>query len=98
MKYILLAVVVCIAIGTPVGYNVTNVSSYTPLRRSGRSVLYQVNADGVQDGRPLKLLELIGSHYQVGYDYGVLLGKEILFTYKAFMKSVIPKQWELFLL
>lgn len=84
--------------GNPVGYSVTNVSSYTPLRRSGRSTLYEVQAEGVKDGRPLKVLELIGSHYKVGYDYGTLLGKEIQFTYQTFMKSVLPKRWELIIM
>lgn len=33
----------------------------------------------------MKLLHLIGSHYEVGYAYGELLGKEIIETYNAFL-------------
>jgi len=29
----------------------------------------------MEDNRPYKLIELIGTHYEVGYDYGALLGK-----------------------
>jgi hypothetical protein len=39
------------------------------------------------DNRPYKLIELIGTHYEVGYDYGSLLGKEIVETYNIFFKS-----------
>lgn len=81
-----------------VGYNVTTVSSYEPIRRSDRSVLYQVNAEGVKDGRPFKLIELVGSHYKIGYDYGTLLGDEIVFTYSAFMSSALSKRWQLMIL
>ena len=101
MKYYLpVAVVLLLALTrcSDVGYNVTTVNSYEPIRRSGRSVLYQVNAEGVKDGRPLKLIELVGSHYKVGYDHAVLLGNEIVFTYQAFFKTLIPKQWQLIVL
>jgi len=47
----------------------------------------------VKDGRPLKLIELVGSHYKVGYDYAVLLSDEIVFTYNTFMKAELPKRW-----
>jgi hypothetical protein len=39
------------------------------------------------DNRPYKLIELIGTHYEVGYDYASLLGKEIADTYSIFFKS-----------
>lgn len=73
-------------------------SSYTILRQSGRSTLYQVESPGIKDGRPLKLIKLVGSHYMVGYDYGILLGNEIVFTYNTFMKSFLPKRWELIIM
>ena len=93
--YLLVGVVLLLALAhcSDVGYNVTTVSSYEPIRRSGRSVLYQVNAEGVKDGRPIKLIELVGSHYKVGYDHAVLLGNEIVSTYNAFFKAEVPKQW-----
>lgn len=94
LAYILL-LLIAIGQSSDVGYRLTNVTNYQPLRRSGRSVLYQVHAEGVQDGRPLKLLELVGSHYKVGYDYAVLLSDEIVYTYNTFMKAFLPKRWEL---
>jgi hypothetical protein len=49
------------------------VRSYIPLRKTNQSTYYQIDAPLVNDSRPVYLIELRGSHYQVGYDYGFLL-------------------------
>lgn len=35
----------------------------------------------------MKLVELEGTHYEVGYDYAALLGPQIVETYKIFMTA-----------
>lgn len=47
--------------------------SYKKLKSSGKSALYEVLAPELDDGRPLKLLNLNGTHYEVGFDYGYML-------------------------
>ena len=46
-----------------VGYRVASVTSYKNLRTFGKSGLYEVVTDKLDDGRPIKLLELYGNHY-----------------------------------
>ena len=56
-----------------IGYRVTKAEGYKKLRSNQKSTLYEVIAPELDDNRPIKLLDLHGSHYQAGYDYGFLL-------------------------
>jgi hypothetical protein len=60
-----------------VGYRVGQVESYKKLKSSGKSALYEVVAPTLDDGRPMKLLNLSGTHYDAGFDYGFMLADEI---------------------
>jgi hypothetical protein len=44
----------------------------------------------VNDSRPINLLELVGSSYQVGYDYGFLLAEEAEELYDGFIRTLFP--------
>lgn len=57
-----------------VGFDVGEITGYKQLRASGSSKLYEIECPQIKDDRPMKLLELVGSHYEVGFDYGTLLG------------------------
>jgi hypothetical protein len=52
---------------------VGQVESYKKLKTSGKSTLYEIVAPTLDDGRPMKLLNLSGSHYDIGFDYGFML-------------------------
>lgn len=81
-----IATVGCVVPDT-VGFDIGEVKSYQLLNKSGTSALYEIECPQIQDGRPIKLLELSGSHYDVGYAYGDLLGKEIIESYDTFLGS-----------
>ena len=49
----------------------------------------------LDDGRPVKLLDLHGSHFEAGYAYAKLMAKEISFTYKTFMHSALKNEVEI---
>lgn len=38
----------------------------------------------------MKLIYLEGTHYDVGFDYGTLLGQEIIDTYNTLFLAVLP--------
>ena len=39
-------------------------------------------------------MQLVGSHYQAGYDYGALLGPEMVDNYNIFLGSVFNSKLE----
>jgi len=51
--------------------------------------LYEIVCPQIQDGRPIKLLEVVGTHYEAGYAYGAILGQEIIDTYNTFMSDLL---------
>ena len=57
------------------GFEIGDIKGYKSLAKVGRSTLYEIDCPQIQDGKPFKLLELVGTHYEVGYAYGALLGK-----------------------
>lgn len=57
-----------------VGYRIGQVTNYKKLREFRKSQLFEVECPELDDGRPIKLLKLVGSHYDTGYDYGKLMG------------------------
>lgn len=58
-----------------VGFQIGEIAGYKLLNQSGSSKYYEIDCPQIKDGRPMKLLELVGSHYDVGFDYGTILGK-----------------------
>eukprot|EP01027_Heterolobosea_sp_BB2_P016936 GEZU01024037.1.p1 GENE.GEZU01024037.1~~GEZU01024037.1.p1 ORF type:complete len:527 (+),score=161.19 GEZU01024037.1:76-1656(+) len=70
----------------PVGFSVSAPTAYTLLETNNQSSLYRVESS-IDDGRPIYLLDLHGSHYQMGYDMGKLIGNGIVTTYKSFFAS-----------
>ena len=88
MMKILLIGLLCIFVGAMergkdmreegIGYKIGKIEGYTLLNQHNGSKLYEIKCPQVDDGRPIKLLELVGTHYEVGYAYGALLGPQIL--------------------
>lgn len=78
-----------------VGYRIGKVKGYKKLREFSKSALYEVECDELDDGRPLKLLDLHGSHFDAGYAYTKLMAKEINFSYKTFMHSALKNEAEI---
>ena len=56
------------------GFDIGKVNEYKLLKKSEKSAMYEIDCPEIQDGRPMKLVELSGSHYEVGYAYASLLG------------------------
>jgi len=73
-----------------VGYQIAN-AQYSVLQKSNNSTLYEiVLPEGAQyDYAPL-LVDLHGSRYQMGYDYGYLLGKKVEQNQVLFLHSIMP--------
>ena len=63
-----------------VGFEIGDVTGYRLLAQSGSSKFYEIECPQIKDGRPMKLVELVGSHYDVGFDYATLLGTASLNT------------------
>jgi hypothetical protein len=85
----LLAVTVCLPVPGTVGFEIGEVKDYKLLNKSGLSALYEIESPQIQDGKPMKLLYLTGSHFEAGYAYGALMGQEIMDTYETFLKSAL---------
>ena len=66
-KLFLLALILTVTISVDdnpeVGYRVGTVQNYKLLRSFKNSKLYEVESDKLDDGRPIKLLELSGTHF-----------------------------------
>lgn len=75
---LLLALLVASTLADPVpktvGFEIGDVTGYRMLAQSGSSKIYEIECPQIKDGRPMKLVELVGSHYDVGFDYAALLG------------------------
>ena len=73
-----------------IGYNIATPSSFDQLERSSNGgALYQVNvpdAEGYDD--TLFLLQLKGSHYEMGYDQGYLIGDKMAESVTALLTSI----------
>jgi len=82
--------------GSGVGYKVTEATSYTEVGNSGNSTLYIAQlADPEFDyDWPVYVLDLHGSRFQMGYDYGVLWGAKIAPMYWAFLEKIIGDSYE----
>jgi len=80
--------------GTP-GFTMVGVDSYTSLRTSGQSTLYEAKTSPAQYEIAPKVLHLKGTPYQAGFDYGVLVGPASLKIYQGFLKSLLPDPSEL---
>lgn len=58
-----------------IGFKIGTVQGYTKLSRHDSSTLYRVECPELDDGRPIKLAEIVAdTHYDAGYAYGALLG------------------------
>jgi hypothetical protein len=85
LTVLLLANVALGGVPDTVGFEIGQIKGYSLLAKSGASSLYEVDCPQIDDSRPFKLFELVGTHEEVGYAYGHLLGKEILETYDVFL-------------
>lgn len=54
-----------------------------------------MQCDELDDGRPIKLLDLHGSHFDAGYAYAKLMAKEIHFTYQTFFHAALKTELEI---
>jgi len=72
-------------------FTVANVQSYTVVARSGNSTLYTVNLDnGANYSSGLvQVIDLRGSRYQMGFDYGYLLGQEIIYNFNRLFHALL---------
>lgn len=77
--------------------NIAEVTGFVPLRTSGSSTLYQINSTAPTtlpsgyDYAPL-LLDLRGTHSQIGYDFANLLAEEASFTYATFLYTLTQNE------
>lgn len=76
-----------------VGYQISSVNSFKAYRASNESTLYTAqleiaNAYGLW---PVYLLDLHGSRFQMGYDYGVMLANEIKMGWDFLQNMIITK-------
>ena len=69
--------------------------SYKLLRTFAKSSLYEIECSELDDGRPIKLLDLHGTSFEVGYAYGKLLSEEINWSYHTFLGSVLDNEMEI---
>ena len=88
-EFLLLFILLVLSQGyqSDVGYRVGNVDSYRLIRNTSKSALYEVVAKELDDGRPMKLINLYGNAYEVGFDYGYLLADEIYESYHTFVSA-----------
>lgn len=61
----------------PVGYTVALAETYTAIGTSNASTLYEVSGEGIEYDAPVYLIDLHGTRFQMGYDYGFLLGPQV---------------------
>ncbi|KNC55383.1 uncharacterized protein AMSG_11041 [Thecamonas trahens ATCC 50062] len=92
---VMLALVVA-ATGSWVGYSTAIPEGYALQASHNASRLYTVTApQGVAENfgydSPVYLLVLEGSHYQMGYDYGALVGQKVLDLASLFLHNLVSK-------
>jgi hypothetical protein len=86
---IALLVVYCAAQSTQ-QWTQVKAAGYTQLATSGQSKLYTVQIlNGYQYKWPVYVVDLHGSHFQMGYDYGVLLGVQAKDNYLTFFQTLL---------
>ena len=92
---LLFSLINCIPTESTVGYRVGKAESYKLLRTFAKSSLYEIQCSELDDGRPIKLLDLHGTSFEVGYAYGKLLSEEINWSYHTFLESVLDNEIEI---
>eukprot|EP01121_Diplochlamys_sp_Union-15-3_P022670 TRINITY_DN972_c0_g1_i1.p1 TRINITY_DN972_c0_g1~~TRINITY_DN972_c0_g1_i1.p1 ORF type:complete len:422 (-),score=61.99 TRINITY_DN972_c0_g1_i1:2-1267(-) len=90
---ILLFIILPLSFAQTDGFKIVTPSGYTLVNSHNQSRLYTIQDGGAYD-KPVYLLDLHGTHYQMGYDYGVIFGSAIESTYQKFLANLIPKTWE----
>eukprot|EP01114_Cavostelium_apophysatum_P014540 TRINITY_DN379_c0_g1_i1.p1 TRINITY_DN379_c0_g1~~TRINITY_DN379_c0_g1_i1.p1 ORF type:complete len:548 (+),score=118.60 TRINITY_DN379_c0_g1_i1:165-1808(+) len=90
----LISIAFAMGINGDVGFKVGAAKGYTAISKSQNSTLYTVDlADPAYDW-PIFVADLHGSRYNMGYDYGVLLGQRIESMYWTFLAKIIGDTWE----
>jgi len=74
-----------------VGYSQSNVTSYNQMGKSNNSTLYNVTLSNDPYEYPIYLIDLWGDRTTMGYDYGVLLGAQIVDCYNTFFSSIFKE-------
>eukprot|EP00730_Choanoeca_flexa_P002014 TRINITY_DN10877_c0_g1_i1.p2 TRINITY_DN10877_c0_g1~~TRINITY_DN10877_c0_g1_i1.p2 ORF type:complete len:521 (+),score=125.70 TRINITY_DN10877_c0_g1_i1:3830-5392(+) len=69
--------------------HIASVDSFEKLKASNASTLYRIHSNQSDYEYAPYLLDLHGSHYDMGYSYGALLHAEIKEMYNLFLASVI---------
>lgn len=89
MRAVVLFVLCCSALFVA-SFEVEKASGYTLLKTSNASALYRVETKFYADA-PIEMIVLKGSRWQIGYDYGKILGREIVNNYAHFFQNVFKK-------
>jgi hypothetical protein len=74
-----------------VGYQVSQIEGYKAIRSSNASTLYeaQLQIPAAYGSWPVYLIDLHGSRFQMGYDYGVMLANEIKTGWEDLQKNIM---------
>lgn len=84
------ALIACVCAQSTQEWQQVKAAGYNQIASSGQSKLYTVNTIGnYQYKWPIYVVDLHGSHYQMGYDYGALLGNQVVDNYKTFFSSLL---------
>lgn len=92
--FLLVTLLVNAGLPDTVGFEIGETKGFKQLKKEGASALYEIESPQIQDGRPMLLVELVGSHYDVGYAYASMLGKEMVETYDAFLDDTFSNKYE----
>jgi len=86
---VFLALLPLFAAGQGFTPNITYAESIDVVKTWGNSTLYSIPASGYDD--PILLIDLRAeSRYEIGYAYGLLLGKEVTENFSSLMNYLVP--------
>jgi len=72
-----------------VGYSQSTITSYNFMAKSNNSTLYNLTLSNDPYEYPIYFIDLWGNRTTMGYDYGVLLGNEVVDCYNIFFKNLL---------
>lgn len=80
-----------VAVFGQVGYQISQIEGYKAIRSSNASTLYeaQLQITDAYGAWPVYLIDLHGSRFQMGYDYGVMLANEIKSGWEFLQSNII---------
>eukprot|EP01100_Stratorugosa_tubuloviscum_P012094 TRINITY_DN557_c0_g1_i1.p1 TRINITY_DN557_c0_g1~~TRINITY_DN557_c0_g1_i1.p1 ORF type:complete len:525 (-),score=215.46 TRINITY_DN557_c0_g1_i1:25-1539(-) len=92
---ILLISILFVQAQTP-SFNIAEVDSFKLISQSQQSQLFEIQLKNGNNGYddPILILNLRGSNFQRGYDYGYLLSDAIQFNFNSLVNTVVTVEWQ----